>query len=79
MRCVEARSRVIPWAGYSLSKLLDVDAAANQALLELLTETLDCARNRIELVRGHKSRHETIKLHGFTPEEVFRLLSRQTA
>ena len=75
MRCVEARSRVIPWVGYSLSKLLDVDAAANQALVELLTETLDCARNRIEQVRGHKSRHKTVKLHGFTPEQVLRLIS----
>ncbi len=54
-----------------------VDAAANQALVELLAEKLDCARNRIELVRGHKSRHKTIKLHGFTPEEVLRLISWQ--
>ena len=54
-----------------------VDAAANQALVELLAEKLDCARNRIELVRGHKSRHKTIKLHGFTPEEALRLISRR--
>jgi uncharacterized protein (TIGR00251 family) len=45
-----------------------VDAAANQALVELLAERLDCARNRIELVRGHKSRHKIVKLHGFTTE-----------
>ena len=47
-----------------------VDAAANQALVELLAEKLDCARGRIELVRGHKSRHKVVKLYGFTPEEV---------
>jgi len=47
-----------------------VDAAANEALLELLAKTLDCARNRIELVRGHKSRHKTIKLHGFQADVV---------
>ena len=47
-----------------------VDAAANEALVELLAEKLDCARNRVELVRGHKSRHKVIKLHGFAPEEV---------
>ena len=51
-----------------------VDAAANQALVELLAEKLDCAKGRIELVRGHKSRHKTIKLHGFTPEEVLKKL-----
>ena len=47
-----------------------VDAAANEALSKLLAGKLDCARGRIELVRGHKSRHKVVKLHGFTPEEV---------
>jgi uncharacterized protein len=47
-----------------------VDAAANEALIKLLAGKLDCARNRIELMRGHKSRHKIVKLHGFTPEEV---------
>ena len=47
-----------------------VDAAANEALIKLLAEKLGCARGRIELVRGHKSRHKVIKLHGFALEEV---------
>ena len=47
-----------------------VDAAANQALIELLAEKLDCSRGRVELIRGKTSRHKTVKLHGFTPEEV---------
>jgi len=47
-----------------------VDAAANQALLELLVTHLECVRSRVELIRGHKSRHKVLKLHGFTPEEV---------
>ena len=51
-----------------------VDAAANEALIELLAEKLDCARNRIELIRGHKSRHKVVKLHGFTPEEALQKL-----
>ena len=49
-----------------------VDAAANEALVKLLAEKLDCARNRVELVRGGTSRHKTIKLHGFTTDEVLR-------
>ena len=49
-----------------------VDAAANQALIELLAEKLDCPRGRVELIRGKTSRHKTVKLHGFTPEEVIR-------
>ena len=47
-----------------------VDAAANQALVEMLADLLDCSRARVELLRGHTSRHKTIKLHGFKPEEV---------
>jgi uncharacterized protein (TIGR00251 family) len=53
-----------------------VDAAANQALIELLAETLDCGRNRIEILRGHTSRHKTIRLHGFTATEVLNRLPK---
>jgi uncharacterized protein (TIGR00251 family) len=45
-----------------------VDAAANQALIELLAEKLDCPRGRVELVRGLTSRHKTVMLHGLNPE-----------
>ena len=51
-----------------------VDAAANQALIELLAAKLDCPRGRIELIRGRTSRHKTVKLHGFMPEVILRLL-----
>lgn len=47
-----------------------VDAAANEALVRLLADTLDCPRGRVELVRGHTSRHKLIKLYGFTAAEV---------
>ena len=47
-----------------------VDAAANEALIALLAEKMDCARGRIKLIHGHKSRHKAIKLYGFTPEDV---------
>ena len=47
-----------------------VDAAANEALVRLLAETLDCPRGKVELIRGHTSRHKIIKLHGLTPEVV---------
>ena len=47
-----------------------VDAAANEALLRLLAESLGCPRNRLELVKGQTSRHKTIKLYGFTAADV---------
>src|ERR1039458_5390758 len=47
-----------------------VDAAANEALVKLLAKQLDCPRNRVELVRGHTSRHKTVKLYGLAPADV---------
>ena len=55
-----------------------VDAAANEALIKLLAEKLDCPRGRVELVRGHKSRHKVVKLHGFAPEEVLQAISEKS-
>ena len=52
-----------------------VNAAANQALVELLAAKLDCSRGKVELVRGQTSRHKTIMLHGFKPEEILQRLS----
>ena len=51
-----------------------VDAAANEALIRLLAEQLHCTHGRVELVRGHKSRHKIVKLHGFMIEEVLKKL-----
>jgi len=51
-----------------------VDAAANEALLELLAEKLDCARNRVELIRGRTSRHKTLLRRGFSAESVAKAL-----
>ncbi len=53
-----------------------VDAAANEALVRLLAEKLDCPRNRVELARGHTSRHKVVKLYGFTPEAAAAKLLR---
>jgi hypothetical protein len=47
-----------------------VDAAANEALVKLLAQQLDCPRNRVELVRGHTSRHKIVKLYGLAAEDV---------
>ena len=52
-----------------------VDAAANQALVEFLAEKLGCSRGKIELLRGHTSRHKSILLHGFKPADVQPLLA----
>ena len=52
-----------------------VDAAANQALVEFLADKLDCSRGKVELIRGQTSRHKTILLHGYKPEEILQRLT----
>jgi len=47
-----------------------VDAAANEALLQLLADTLDCPRRSVQLVRGQTSRHKVIFLSGLSVETV---------
>jgi uncharacterized protein len=54
-----------------------VDSAANEALVKLLAERLDCPRNRIELVRGNTSRHKVLKLHGISVELALSKLAGQ--
>jgi uncharacterized protein len=52
-----------------------VDAAANEALVRLLADTLDCPRNRVTLVRGQTSRHKIVKVLGLAPEAVLQKLT----
>lgn len=54
-----------------------VDAAANQALIDLLAATLACSRGRVELIRGHASRHKVLRLHGMSAADVARRLARK--
>jgi len=56
-----------------------VDSAANEAVLRLLVERLDCARNQVELVRGHTSRHKVVKLHGLSVAKVVARLNPETS
>ena len=51
-----------------------VEAAANQALIELLAEKLGCPRNAVQIVKGKTSRHKTIWLAGLHSEDVLQKL-----
>jgi hypothetical protein len=54
-----------------------VEAAANEALVRLLAEVLGCPRNRVEIARGHTSRHKVLKVYGMSAQGVAaRLCSR---
>jgi uncharacterized protein len=49
---------------------------ANEALIQLLAYTLQCAPRRVEIVRGAGSRQKTVRLDGFTVAEVEGALRR---
>lgn len=54
-----------------------VDAAANEALVKFLAEKLDCARGKVELIRGHTSRHKIIFLHGFKLDAAQKIFAQR--
>ncbi len=54
-----------------------VDAAANEALIRLLADTLDCPRSKVELIYGHTSRHKTVKVFGLSAVEVMANINSQ--
>lgn len=47
-----------------------VDSAANQALINYLSELLDRPRSAIELLRGHTSRHKTLLIRGLSSAQL---------
>lgn len=47
-----------------------VDGKANEALIELLSETFDIPRRSITLVRGDTARGKTLRLAGLTAQQV---------
>lgn len=47
-----------------------VDSAANEAVLRLLADALDCPRGGVQLVRGNTSRHKQILIQRMTLEAV---------
>ena len=51
-----------------------VDAAANEALLRLLAECLDCPRGAVQLIRGQTSRHKQVLIRGMSAEAVLEKL-----
>ena len=47
-----------------------VDAAANEALIELLADTLGCSKSQVQLAKGQTSRHKTIFVAGMSSAQV---------
>jgi hypothetical protein len=52
-----------------------VDGAANDALIEFLSDTLNVPRRAIQIVGGQRSRHKRVAIEGVTMSAVARRLS----
>jgi len=51
---------------------------ANDAVVRLLSETLELPRRDVAIVSGHGARDKVVSLAGITPEEVERRLESAT-
>jgi uncharacterized protein (TIGR00251 family) len=50
---------------------------ANTEVVKVLCEALGVSSSRVDVIRGHSSRHKTIVARGLPPTEVARLLLEQ--
>ncbi len=48
---------------------------ANAALLELLAATLDIAKSRLRILRGHSARNKLVAIDGLTAQEAHQRLN----
>ena len=53
------------------------DGQANRAVVDLLAETLEIPRGRIEIRQGHASRDKSVLVHDVTSDEAERRLVAQ--
>jgi hypothetical protein len=53
---------------------LPVEGAANEALIDFLSERLGRPKKDIEIIKGLRSRHKSVHLKGMKSEEVLKVL-----
>ena len=57
-------------------KSAPVDGSANRDLIVLLSKSVRVAREKIEILSGHKSRLKTVRFYDIKKDDLFALLSR---
>ena len=57
-------------------KSAPVDGSANRDLIVLLSKCVKVAKEKIEILSGHKSRLKKIRFYGIKKDDLFALLSR---
>ena len=56
-----------------------VDSAANEALVEWLSDALKCSRRQISMIRGGTSAQKVFRIEGISAVTVVRLLEEPSA
>ena len=52
-----------------------VDGAANDAVVKLFSKALKVAKSKIVIIRGETSREKTLRIEGFTENEIYERLN----
>jgi len=57
-------------------KSAPVDGLANRDLIVLLSKCLRVAKDKVEIISGHRSRLKKIRFYGIKKDDLFLLLNR---
>jgi uncharacterized protein (TIGR00251 family) len=71
-------NKIVGFEGDALKvkvKSAPVDGLANKDLITLLSRRLKVAKERIEIISGHRSRIKTVTFHGILKDDLFVLLN----
>jgi uncharacterized protein (TIGR00251 family) len=74
-----SRSEIVGMHGDAMKVRLaapPVDGAANEALVELIAESLGVARRAVRIASGASSRAKTVEVEGVSTAAVLRLVDR---
>ncbi len=52
-----------------------VDGEANDAVVKLFSKALKVAKSKIMIIRGETSREKTLRIEGFTENEIYERLN----
>jgi len=72
-------NKIVGFEGDTLKvkvKSAPVDGLANRDLIQLLSKYVKVAKERVEIISGHRSRLKKIKFHDIKKDDLLLLLNR---
>ena len=74
-----SRNQILGFEGDILKvkvKSAPVDGLANRDLIRLLSKSIKVAKEKVEIISGHRSRLKKIRFYGIKKDDLFLLLNR---